>query len=93
MPPFGFVAELAQTAKTALSVYKEFLANQPFGLILIDTGLPDMEGTALAEQIREVDPSQYPPVIMMSAFNTGAGEMHSSLQNIFPGLLKAIRQI
>ncbi|HJN37915.1 MAG TPA: response regulator [Gammaproteobacteria bacterium] len=55
----------ASTAKGALDLCKQ--AKKPFDLIFMDIGLPDMEGTLLTREIRQVEGFSHTVIIALSA--------------------------
>ncbi|RJP76270.1 MAG: response regulator [Desulfobacteraceae bacterium] len=63
---FGIQAEIATTAKEALSTFQGSLNRKKFDLLIIDSGLPDMDGIKLAEMIKTVHKIDSPPVIITS---------------------------
>jgi two-component system, OmpR family, copper resistance phosphate regulon response regulator CusR len=58
----GYAVEVAGTAARALELVE---ADQEFHLVLLDVGLPDMDGFALLQRLRQRD--QHTPVIMLTA--------------------------
>jgi DNA-binding response OmpR family regulator len=58
----GFTVVTAQTADEGLQLAR----TQPFGLILLDIGLPDKDGLQLCREIRRFD--QQTPILFYTAF-------------------------
>jgi len=58
----GFVTEVARTGHEALA---SVAANEPVDLILLDVGLPDMDGFDVLAELRKTD--QQTPIIMLTA--------------------------
>ena len=63
------------TAGTAMEALQKLEA-RPFDLAIIDLLLPDVDGLALAEAIRMLDPGT--PVILITAYGTPAFESMAS---------------
>ncbi|MBW1892319.1 MAG: response regulator [Deltaproteobacteria bacterium] len=62
---FGLRTEVAENGESALLAWEESIKGDRFGIILIDTGLPDMDGILLAETIKKDERTKPPPVILM----------------------------
>jgi len=58
----GFMVTTAQTADEGLALAR----TKPFGLILLDIGLPDKDGLELCREIRRFD--QQTPILFYTAF-------------------------
>ena len=58
----GYRVYLADTGTTALARSKQ----QPYSAVILDLGLPDMDGMAVLEKLQEQDPKL--PVIILTAF-------------------------
>ncbi len=63
---FGIQTEIATTAKAALAAIKNPIQKKNFDLLIIDSGLPDMDGIKLAEMIKKSGNPKAPPVIITS---------------------------
>lgn len=61
----GFIVDLARDAKSALQA----LNHQPYDLILLDIGLPGMDGYRVLKHVRE-ELRQSTPVLMLTARST-----------------------
>lgn len=59
----GYDAMIAHNAKEALKIIKE----KKFDLLVIDVVLPDVDGYALARELRDDEKTFLTPVIMISA--------------------------
>jgi CheY-like chemotaxis protein len=59
--------------KTASSGVKGILVAQSFGpnIILLDIGLPDMDGYQVAQKLRELSNLQGVPIVAMSVYRMG----------------------
>lgn len=57
----GYTPDTAETGKEALSMA---LANQPYDVILMDIGLPDINGIQVARKIRQREQGQKPTCII-----------------------------
>jgi len=66
---FGFQPHIVETGSEAILMNAEHEASDAFDLLIIDTGLPDMDGKSLLKQIRAVGLFKGLPVIIMDAFN------------------------
>ncbi|RPJ82987.1 MAG: response regulator, partial [Deltaproteobacteria bacterium] len=63
---FGMQTEIATTGKAALASFKNSIQKKVFDLLIIDSGLPDMDGIKLAEMIKKSGDGKVPPVIITS---------------------------
>ena len=63
---FGIQTQIAPTAKAALSAYNKSKGSLKIDLLIIDSGLPDMDGIKLASAIKKSDKTDAPPVIVTS---------------------------
>ena len=69
----------------------ERLKEQPVQLILSDINMPNMDGLALAEAVREQFPAL--PIILISGFSNSRGEFEFVRKPFAPGtLLTAVRK-
>ncbi len=62
---FGLRTEVAENGESALLAWEESIKGDRFGIVLIDTGLLDMDGIFLAETIKKDERTKPPPVILM----------------------------
>ena len=67
----GFATEQATNGKDALRI----LQSQPVGLIITDLQMPDLDGQALLEQVRERAPAL--PVLLMTGHGTVSGAVQA----------------
>jgi CheY-like chemotaxis protein/HPt (histidine-containing phosphotransfer) domain-containing protein len=67
---FGFRVDMATSAEDGLVQYELALSIEPYRLILMDIHLPGMDGIAAARKIKEKNPAEAPPIIMMSSTGT-----------------------
>lgn len=63
---FGLRTETALNGKEGLERYKTAVMAEPFDLIFIDVGLPDIDGISLAGQIKTSVDGTAPPIIISS---------------------------
>ena len=62
---------LASDARTGLKLARQ----KPFDLILLDLGLPDLNGLELLQQLKESPETQNIPVIVLTAWNSTADKL------------------
>lgn len=64
----GYEVTAARTGKPALALYEQ----NPYDLILMDMGLPDMQGTDITRKMRAIEQVQgnYTPIIALTAHGT-----------------------
>ncbi|MFI5303837.1 MAG: response regulator transcription factor [Nitrospiria bacterium] len=67
----GFIPSLAKTGTEALKK----IAQYPPDLILLDLGLPDMEGSEIAKSIRKSKKTADTPIIMLTGKNSLADKL------------------
>lgn len=62
---FKFKATVSQNGTDGLKLYQDSLTGSPFGLIIIDCSLPDMDGRELAQKIKKDKRAIPPPVLLL----------------------------
>jgi response regulator RpfG family c-di-GMP phosphodiesterase/serine/threonine protein kinase len=62
LSPIGFVCREAVDAATALTMLRQ----EPYDLVLLDLNLPDMDGYALCQRLREAPVQRYLKIIVVS---------------------------
>lgn len=60
----GYLTDVARTGAEAIAKAKE----HPFGAVVLDIGLPDLDGFSVLKLLQEIDPQL--PVIILSAYKT-----------------------
>jgi CheY-like chemotaxis protein len=65
---------------------------QPYGVVLLDTHLPDMDGLALAQTIHTESAFASPRLVMLSAFGQGDEQMTAQRLGIVASITKPVRQ-
>lgn len=68
----------------ALDIFKE---KQP-DLVLLDIGLPDMNGWKLLDHIKQVDESARPSIVVISAYGDPANRVIGKMQDVDSYLIK-----
>src|SRR5207244_4998302 len=66
-------AILASATNASMAV--QLLKRQPFDLILLDLGLPGMDGFQLLQQLKENPETQSIPVIVLTAWNSTSDKL------------------
>jgi len=88
---FRFQTEMAQNAGDALLKYETSLTNKPYDLIFVDIGLPDMDGIALSQKIRELDSTVAPPIIITSTSGRESEIQRAKAAGIESFLIKPVK--
>jgi len=88
---FGFRPHIVRTGSEAISMHAEHEASHAFDLLIIDSGLPDMDGKSLLKKIREGDLFKGLPVIMMDAFNESEKKSLVNRENVELFLQKPVK--
>lgn len=88
---FGFRTEMAQNAGDALLRYETSLTNEPYDLIFVDIGLPDMDGIALSQKIRELGSTVAPPIIITSTSGRESEIQRAKAAGIESFLIKPVK--
>jgi CheY-like chemotaxis protein len=78
----GYSAEVAESAERGF----ELLAQQPFDLVLMDIGLPGMDGKEATRRIRQDGRFSHIPVLALTA-HAVAGEVEAIYQSGVSGLI------
>ncbi len=85
---FGFKTKIAKNGENALSLCND---KQP-GIVLIDTGLPDMDGIQLSEKIKNSDGGKDIPIIIMSTSGSETDIRRAKDAGVESFLVKPIKQ-
>ncbi len=88
---FRFRTEMAQNAADALLRYKTSLTNNPYDLVFVDIGLPDMDGIALSQKIRELGSPVAPPIIITSTSGRESEIQRAKAAGIESFLIKPVK--
>ncbi len=88
----GCQVEVFQTGKSALQAYQTALDQEPFGLVLIDAGLPDIDGLGLAGAIKAETRIKPPPIIMISTSGHEKEIQRARTAGIDSFLIKPVKQ-
>ncbi len=78
----GYQARTAVSGKEALELVKE----NPFEVAFIDAKLPDMDGTQLAREIKEIDP-KLALVLISGYFHEGKAIEEGFAQGLYVGFI------
>ncbi len=90
---WGIAHASADGAVSALAWMREAAAaRQPFGLVLLDKEMPDMDGIALAREIRREATAEWPPIVMLSSIWRDLDDAAMSALGIRAYLTKPVRQ-
>ncbi|MFZ5572819.1 MAG: response regulator [Thermodesulfobacteriota bacterium] len=88
----GCRVEVSQTGKAAFQAYQQALAGDPFGLVMIDAGLPDVDGLQLAEKIKSEGKVKPPPVIVISTSGHEKDMQRARAAGVESYLIKPVKQ-
>ncbi|MDM8548826.1 response regulator [Desulfobacterales bacterium HSG2] len=88
---FGFHADAARSAEEVLTLHKESLDRGRYDLILMDTGLPDMDGITASEKIKKDMGMNAPPIIINTLFGEEKETRRASELGIDTCLLKPLK--
>ena len=88
---FGFRTEMAQNAGDALLRYETSLTNEPYDLIFVDIGLPDMDGISLSQKIRALGSTVAPPIIITSTSGRESEIKRAKAAGIESFLIKPVK--
>lgn len=83
---YGYEVDVAADGPSALQAVR---VNEP-DVVLVDIGLPKMDGWQLAKQIREHDARKRPLLIAVTGYGTQADRLHSGEAGIDLHLLKPV---
>jgi PAS domain S-box-containing protein len=75
---FGYEVTDAPSAARALEIYASSPA--PFGLLITDVSMPEMDGTELVRQLREVDPGL--PVLFFTGYSEELARYPADLRGL-----------
>ncbi|MCG8470613.1 MAG: response regulator [Desulfobacterales bacterium] len=92
MESFGFRTELAETGEKALELYHGAAEGHPYDLLVLDVRLPGIDGIEVARRIKETDPDQSPPIVMISALGNEFEIRRAKQIKVESFLLKPIKQ-
>lgn len=88
---FGCRAVIAGSGEEALALYSETLDEDPMDLVLMDIGLPGMDGITAVNRIWELDRTSRVPVIIISASGSENEMRRASEAGIEHYLLKPVK--
>jgi PAS domain S-box-containing protein len=88
---FGCRAVIAGSGEEALTLYSETLDDDPMDLVLMDIGLPGMDGITAIKRIWELNLSNRVPVIIISASGSENEMRRASEAGIEHYLLKPVK--
>ena len=88
---FRFQTEMAQNAGEALLKFETSLTNKPYDLILVDIGLPDLDGIVLSQKIRELGSTVAPPIIITSTSGRESEIQRAKAAGIESFLIKPVK--
>jgi CheY-like chemotaxis protein/HPt (histidine-containing phosphotransfer) domain-containing protein len=88
----GMIPEIAGTGKEAISRYENSIDGEKFGLLIIDTGLPDMDGIRVAEIIKNNSRTSPPPIIVTSPSGHETDIQRSRDAGVESFLIKPVKQ-
>lgn len=89
---FGFQTSHAQTGEEAVAMVKASGSGKPYGLILMDIGLPGIDGIDAAAEIKGMGASSTPPIVMISASGSEEDFQRIRALGIDSFLIKPIKQ-
>ncbi len=75
---FGYEVTDAPSAARALEIYADSPA--PFGLLITDVSMPEMDGTELVRQLRQVDPGL--PVLFFTGYSEELARYPADLRGL-----------
>ncbi len=88
----GCRVDVCQTGKAALQAYTNAISKDPFGLVMIDAGLPDVDGLRLAEKIK-TDGRIKPPLVIIISTSGHEKEMQRARDaGVESFLIKPVKQ-
>ncbi len=90
---FGCRAVLAGSGEEALTLYSETHADDPMDLVLMDIGLPGIDGITAVERIWELHSDDRVPVIIISASGSEEEMRRASEAGIEHYLLKPVKHL
>ncbi len=88
----GMVPEIAGTGKEAISRYENSIDGEKFGLLIIDAGLPDIDGIRVAEIIKNNNRTSPPPIIVTSPSGHETDIQRSRDAGVESFLIKPVKQ-
>jgi len=88
---FGCRAVIAGSREEALTLYSATLDDDPMELVLMDIGLPGMDGIAAAKRIWELNGGEQVPVIIISAVGSEKEMRRASEAGIEHYLVKPVK--
>jgi len=88
----GMIPEIAGTGKEAISCYENSIDGKKFGLLIIDAGLPDMDGIRVAEIIKKNNRTNPPPIVVTSSSGHETDIQRSRDAGVESFLIKPVKQ-
>ena len=88
---FGCRAVIAGTGEEGLTLYSATLEDDPMDLVLMDIGLPGMDGIAAIKRIWEMDGDRRVPVIIISAVGNEKEMRRASEAGVEHYLVKPVK--
>ena len=84
---WGMTVETAANGRDALALLAQ---SDVFDSVILDLELPDMDGLALAMEIRKQPAGRYAPLLLLSSRRTSGGETHSVPASVSVSIHKPI---
>ncbi len=88
----GMIPEIAASGKEAISRYEHSIDEKKFGLLIIDAGLPDMDGIRVAEIIKNNSRTSPPPIIVTGTSGNETDIQRSRDAGVESFLIKPVKQ-
>ncbi len=90
---FGCRAVIASSGEEAITLYTETMGDDPMELVLMDIGLPGIDGISAAVRIRELNAESTVPVVIISASGSEHEMRRASEAGIEHYLLKPVKHL
>jgi signal transduction histidine kinase/DNA-binding response OmpR family regulator len=90
---WGCRVQEAADGREALKALAEAAATEPFGLVLLDMQMPDLDGVEIAQQLKATKGSAAAPVILLSSIGgLRGGDAEARVRGIAAVITKPVRQ-
>lgn len=90
---WGIIHSVAQSAREAMEMLKKAAAESaPFSLLITDMQMPEVDGLALAGQVRELYPPEMLKIVLMSSIGQNCAADELARLSLSASLIKPVKQ-